>query len=168
MSTTPKTKTAPGSVEPSVNDPKPAETPPAQETDWKAEARKHEARAKENFDKATKYDALLESQKTEQQRRDEEAEALREKVKEYETREQIAGWQAEVEKASGVPAAFLTATTKEGMEAQAEAAKPLIAPPGPTGAVGPYVPPEGSAPGAAVQTPGDQFADFIGTQLQRP
>lgn len=46
-----------------------------QETDWKAEAekwkslsRKHEARAKENFEKASEYDKYLESQKSEQEK----------------------------------------------------------------------------------------------------
>lgn len=47
------------------------EAPPAQakpETDWKAEARKHEARAKENAAAAAELAALKESQKTEAQK----------------------------------------------------------------------------------------------------
>lgn len=71
------------------------EAPPAQakpETDWKAEARKHEARAKENAAAASELAALKESQKTETQKladrlaaaekaaADRESEALRMRV----------------------------------------------------------------------------------------
>lgn len=54
----------------------PAQEPPAKpETDWKAEAKKWETRAKENKTAAERLAALEESQKTEQQKLMERAEA---------------------------------------------------------------------------------------------
>lgn len=46
----------------------PASSVPAQETDWKAEARKWEARAKENSGAATELAQIRESQKSEAQK----------------------------------------------------------------------------------------------------
>lgn len=43
---------------------------------WKSMARKHEDRAKENFQKAQEYDKYVESQKTEEQKRQDAAKAL--------------------------------------------------------------------------------------------
>jgi hypothetical protein len=68
--------TAPAQQEPQApatppTSPAAPEAAPAQakpETDWKAEARKHEARAKENAAAAAELAALKESQKTEAQR----------------------------------------------------------------------------------------------------
>ena len=113
--------------------------------------------------KAAEHDAAVEAQKSEAQKAIERAEAAEAKVTAFETREQIAAWKADVAKATGVPAQALAGSTKEELEAHAETLKPLItAPDGKKGAIGPYVPPEGSAPsGALGSTTGDQFAEAV-------
>lgn len=129
MSTETPTETPkPEAPKPTAPESKPTETAPAQETDWKAEARKWEDRAKANKEAADKLAAFEESQKTEAQK---QADALAEaqaKVKDYETREQIGKWKAEVAESTGVPAAALAGSTKEEIEAHAATLKPLIAP----------------------------------------
>ena len=142
--------------------PTPAEPPaaPAQETDWKAEARKWEARAKANADAAARA-ADLETKAA-------LLPDLEAKVKEYETRDQLTAWKSEVAEATGVPAVALAGSTKEEIEAHAATLKPLISSEAPRkGAVGPYVPTEGSAPAGAIGGPAQTFADFIGAQLGR-
>jgi hypothetical protein len=99
---------------------------PAQEptTDWKAEARKWEARAKENktaLDDLTGKFTAVESEKGE----------LATKVQTYEAKEARATLLADVSKATGVPADLLRGETKEDLEAHAEVLKPLIKPTGP-------------------------------------
>lgn len=67
--TAPAPPTPPAPTPPTPPTPAPpAQDPPKHEVDWKAEARKHEQRAKDNAQKAKDYDALVESQKTEAQR----------------------------------------------------------------------------------------------------
>lgn len=78
---------------------------------------------------ATRLAEIEEANKTEEQKRAEQLAELQAKVAEYETREQIAAWKAEVAAASGVPAAALAGSTKEEIEAHAETLKPLIAQP---------------------------------------
>ncbi|WP_336715344.1 hypothetical protein [Arthrobacter sp. USHLN218] len=107
-------------------DPTPTPEPPAQEptTDWKAEARKWEARAKENktaLDDLTGRFTAVESEHGE----------LAAKVQAFEAKEARAGLLAEVSKATGVPADLLRGETKEDLEAHAEVLKPLIKPSGP-------------------------------------
>lgn len=70
-------------VSPAPDDAGPGEERSAEETDWQAEAekwkalaRKHETRSKENFEKAQEYDKYLESQKSEDQKREEATQAL--------------------------------------------------------------------------------------------
>jgi hypothetical protein len=119
--TTPETPEAP------VEDAAPAapETP-AQEPDldWKAAARKWEARAKENkaaLDELTGKYTVVESEKGE----------LAQKVQLFESKEARANLLAEVSQATGVPADLLRGETKEDLEAHAEVLKPLIKPSGP-------------------------------------
>jgi hypothetical protein len=104
------------------------QTPPAQETDWKAEARKWEARAKENSAAATRLTEIEEASKTAEQKAAERLAELEAKVTGYETRDQINAWKTEVAEATGVPAALLAGSTKEEIEAHAAIAKPLITP----------------------------------------
>lgn len=146
MSSTP-TETAPT---PNVTATPQAPAAPAQEqTDWKAEARKWEDRAKENKTAAEKLAALEEASKTEEQKRADELAALQAKVAEYEKREQVATWKAEVAAASGVPVNVLAGSTREEIEAHAETLKPLLAqsqtPPRPQPLI---VPAEGKTPPA--------------------
>lgn len=155
---------------PATPPPAPAAATPAQETtDWKAEARKWEDRAKENKTAAEELAALKAAQMTEAEKAAARLAELESKVKGYETKEQIAAWKAEVAESTGVPAQALAGSTKEEIEAHAATLKPLIvAPDGKKGAIGPYVPPEGSAPsGDLGGDPAQQFADLLNNQLGR-
>lgn len=101
---------------------------PAQDTtDWTAEARKWEARAKENKTAADELAALKEAQRVAEQTATQRADELAAKVREYETREQIAAWKTEVAEATGVPASALRGSTQEELTAHAAELKPLIA-----------------------------------------
>ena len=119
----------------------PAEEP----TDWKAEARKWESRAKENKTAADKLAEIEEASKTETQKAIERAEKAEKALAKRENDDALTAARAEVSKATGVPAAALRGTTKEELEAHAAELAPLIAPPEKKGALGPYVPAEGSA-----------------------
>ena len=134
--------------------PEAAATPeaPAQETDWKAEARKWEARAKENSKAADRLSEIEEANKTEAQKVADRLAAAEAKVAEYEREKQTAAWRNEVAEATGVPVAALRGSTKEELEAHAEALKSLITPEK-KGATGPYVPPKGDPTTPATDAP---------------
>lgn len=140
------------------------EKSPTKETDWKAEARKWEERAKANTAAAEKLAEIEEASKTAEQKRAEELQALREENEGLKTREQVAAWKAEVAAATDVPASVLAGSTKEEIEAHAESLKSLIAPQA-KGAVGPYVPSEGTSSGTPTGGAGQEFADFLNSQL---
>ncbi len=130
------------------------ETAPAQETDWKSEARKWEERAKANKAAADKLAEFEESQKTEAQKAADRAAELEAKVKEYETREQVAAWKAAASKRTGVPVAALAGSTQEEVDAHADTLQPLIAKtPG-----GPVVPDAGDTPPSK---PADDTRSFL-------
>lgn len=123
-----------------------AQAAPAEEpTDWKAEARKWESRAKENKTAAEKLAEIEEASKTETQKAIERAEKAEKALAKRENDDALTAARAEVSKATGVPAIALRGTTKEELEAHAAELAPLIAPPEKKGALGPYVPAEGSA-----------------------
>ena len=105
----------------------PAETPEPQEprgTDWKAESRKWESRAKENLatakaneDAARRLADIEEAQKTEAQKAQERVEAAEKRASELELR----SLRAEVAAEKGVPVGLLSGSTKEALEAAADA-----------------------------------------------
>lgn len=103
------------------------ETPAqAKEIDWKAEARKWETRAKENFDALASKESAIQELTAKN-------EALTGKVKDLETvisegekEKAFAQTLAEVAEATGVPAAALRGSTREELEAHAETLKPLL------------------------------------------
>ena len=154
---------------PAPEAPKPDTTPtPTPETDWKAESRKWEARAKENSDASAKLAAMDEAAKSDLQKAQDAktaAEAERDALRQE---KQVAQWVAEIAKASGVPAEALRGSTQDELQAHADQLKTLIAPPDapgtPKGAIGPYVPMEGTTPSTPVQSPGDIFASFLKAQ----
>jgi len=150
MSSNPAEPTDTGGQPATPTEPNPQPQAPAQEpeTDWKAQARKWEERAKENAKAAERLAELEEAAKTEEQKRAEQLAELQAKVTEYETREQIAAWKAEVAEATGVPANALAGSTKEEIEAHAETLKPLIAQPQPAKPQPLIVPAEGKTPPA--------------------
>lgn len=96
---------------------------PAQETDWKSLARKHEDRAKaanaelkELRQKAKRLDEFEESQKTELQKLQERAEQAERQAQEL----TLAKDRAEVAAEKGVPAKLLKGSTREELEAHAD------------------------------------------------
>lgn len=169
MSTTPTETTSPAApaapvpapptpAPPAQATPTEAATPPAQETDWKAEARKWEQRAKDNTEKAQKFDALEEASKTEAQKQADALAAAQAKVKEYEQRDQLAEWAKEVSTETGVPANLLRGSSKEELAAHAEQLKALITaqatPPAPG-----TVPTIGNVPSVPNVSLADQIAE---------
>lgn len=88
------------------------------ETDkWKALARKHEDQSKANAGKAKQFDEITDAQKTELERLTERAAQAEAKAAEVEQR----AVRAEVSAAKGVPAALLSGSTQEELEASADA-----------------------------------------------
>lgn len=108
-------------------------TPPATQADLDKIIAERLARERAKFGdydelkkKAAEYDKAVEASKTEAEKQAEKLAQLEAKVAEYETREQIAAWKAEVSAETGVPASVLAGSTKEEIEAHAETLKPLI------------------------------------------
>lgn len=93
------------------------EPEPAQEPDWKAEARKWEERAKANKTAAERLAEIEEANKTEAQKAAERLAALERENETLKT----SSLRAEVAAAKGVPLALLTGASREELEAQAEA-----------------------------------------------
>ena len=106
---------------PPVEPPTPAQetpaTPPAKpETDWKAEARKWESRAKENKGAADKLAEIEEANKTEAER---QADRLAQLQAEN-ARLQAEALRAQVAATKGVPADLLAGTTEDELNAAAD------------------------------------------------
>ena len=102
----------------------PTPEPPAQEIDWKAEARKWEGRAKENksaLEELTGKFTTAETQLGE----------LSTKVQAFEAEKERTALLAEVSTATGVPASALRGNTREELEAHAADLAALIKPSGP-------------------------------------
>lgn len=131
------------------------------EIDWKAEARKHEQRAKENLAKAKANEtaaqrlAQIEAEnKTEAEKAQERLEAAEKRANELE----LKATRAEVAAAKGIPAALLSGSTQEELEASAEA---LIAFRGETASTDPatlVIPAEGGSPATALNGDGLESA----------
>jgi hypothetical protein len=124
----------------------PAPAAPAQETDWKAEARKWESRAKENSEATKRLAEIEEASKSEAQKLADRAAAAEAKVAQFESEKQQREWVKQVAEATGVPAAALRGSTLEDIQAHADSLKSLISqePPAPRG---PIVPSEGTTNG---------------------
>ena len=90
---------------PQIDESKPAET------DWKAEARKWESRAKANHDAARQLAELQDAQRTDAEKLA-DAQAT---IKRFEATEQRRSWADEVSSDTGVPANLLSGDTLEAM-----------------------------------------------------
>lgn len=128
------------------------------ETDWKAEARKWESRAKENLasaraneDAAKRLAELEDAQKTEAQKQQEALEKAQRELAEL----TVAKTRAEVAAAKGVPVELLTGSTQEELEAAADALIAFKGDPQPQKLI---VPNEGNSP-VVTKTTADLFAD---------
>lgn len=84
---------------------------------WKALAKKHEARSRENADKAKRLDDLEEASKSEL----EKFQARAEKAEKELSAALASALRAEVANAKGVPAALLSGSTEDELNASADA-----------------------------------------------
>ena len=149
--------------------PEAPEAPESQEVDWKAEARKHERRAKENLaaakaneDAAKRLAEIEEAQKTEAQK----AQDALSKAQQELAAERTARVRAEVAAAKGVPASLLTGSTQEELEASAADLiefKGVPAEPSPFPKADPSQGARGSVIGG---TNADRFESFLGEKLK--
>lgn len=135
----------------------PAETP-AQETDWKAEARKWEARAKENNSAAQKLAEIEESKKSETQKLQEQLTALQERAASAERdRERLA-----VIAKHGIPEDYhdlVHGTDAESLAASAAKVQALItANAQPQSEASYVIPSEGNSPSLALNGDGIESA----------
>ena len=126
-------ESAQGTPEPEGDGPAPG-APGAPETDWKAEAKKWEARSKANHrrakeleEKAARLDALEAANKTDA----EKLAAAEAKLAAYEKAAQAKAWADEVAAETGVPAHVLRGGSLEEMQAHAESLKAAFAPKAP-------------------------------------
>ncbi|WP_119697035.1 hypothetical protein [Microbacterium halotolerans] len=152
-------------AEPTASDPaqgadgeKPGETPQPAETDYKAEARKWEKRAKENRElaraneeAARRLKEFEDAQKTEEQKTAERIAQLEKENTSYRQREQVQKWAGEVSETTGVPANLLRGSTREEIEAHANDLKGALAASAPTPDPARPVPTVGKTPA----TPGN-------------
>lgn len=90
------------------------------------ESAKYRTQAKENADAAKRLAEMEEAQKTESQRQAEALEAANSRLAEYERKEQVAGWVAQVSDDYSVPASALRGSTLEEIEAHAEDLKSFM------------------------------------------
>lgn len=116
---------------------------PAQEVDWKTEARKWEDRSKQNKSALDELTTKFETAATE---RDE----LASKVQEFETKATRAEALVTISEEYGVPASALRGDTADDLKAHAEVLKSLIAPRAST------VPGATTKPSAAPANPAQQ------------
>jgi hypothetical protein len=140
----------------------------AAETDWKAQARKWEARAKDNLARANANDdaakrlaEIEESQKTEAQKQQEALEKAQRELAEL----TVAKTRAEVAADKGVPAALLSGSTQEELEASADA---LLSFRGESTPVSPFPkadPSQGAKGAATGGSNADRFAAFMESKL---
>lgn len=95
----------------------PTPVEPAKETDWKAEARKWEDRAKANKSAAERLAEIEEASKSAEQKAAERLEAAERKAADLEQKAD----RAEVAAEKGVPVALISGGTRAEMEASADA-----------------------------------------------
>ena len=132
-------------------------TPPAQETDWKAEARKWEAQSKANKTAADELAALKVAQMTEAEKAAARLAELEATVKGYQTKEQVTAWAKEITKDSDVPASALRGSTREELESHFEELKALI----PGGRTPPRAPSQKTSTSTPQDDPMREFAQNL-------
>lgn len=137
-------------------------TPPPvkPETDWKAEARKWETRAKENTAAAKKLAAIEEASKSEAQK---QAEALAALQQENEALK-LSTLKAQVAASKGVPADLLSGSSQEELEAAADrllAFKGSTPDPVPDFGAG-----DRGKPGGVTQITRDELANMTAQQIE--
>jgi len=144
--------------------------PEVAEVDWKAEARKWESRAKENLAAARSNETaakrlaeIEEASKSELEKALARAEQAELRIQAFESEKQIKQWKDEVAEATGVPAAALSGSTREEIEAHASVLKPFIQ----DANRGPVVPSAGDSPSQTALN-GDGLTDSLKKVLGIP
>lgn len=99
-----------------------------EETDWKAEARKWESRAKANKTAADELDQLKQSQMSDQQKTQAKAEKLQKELDALKSKEQIGAWRKQASAGTGVPEDVLRGSTLEDIQSHADQLKTLLHP----------------------------------------
>jgi murein DD-endopeptidase MepM/ murein hydrolase activator NlpD len=128
-----------------------AQPAPDDGKDWKAEARKWEARSKENATAARRLAELEEASKSDLQKALERAEAAERRATEYE----LTAARAEVASQAGIPADVLRGATREELEAHAASLKAVLD--AQTAPRGPVV----TNPGGTPTTTGGDEHEFV-------
>lgn len=100
--------------------------PKAEETDWKAQARKWEERAKANKEAAEELEKLKEAQMSEQEKAAKHTKELEAKLATYESERQQHEWRVQVAKKTGVPADLLRGSTLDEVQAHADSIKQYL------------------------------------------
>lgn len=97
-----------------------------EETDWKAQSRKWEERAKANKEAAEELEKLKEAQMSEQEKAAKHTKELEAKLAKYEAERQQHEWCVQVAKKTGVPADLLRGSTLDEVQAHAESIKQYL------------------------------------------
>ena len=100
--------------------------PAAELEKWKALARKNEARAKENADKAKRFDELEEANKSDLEKEKARADAAEKALAERDAKDAVNKDRDEVAKEFGIDAALLRGGSREELEDHAKALQPLF------------------------------------------
>ncbi len=112
--------------EESLENAEPAQDTSVTETDWKAEARKWEGRAKENKSAAEELTKLKEAEKTELEKERDAREKAEGELNQLRHERDLSKWASEVSSETGVPASVLRGDTLEELQAHAEQIKGSI------------------------------------------
>lgn len=100
--------------------------PKTEETDWKAQSRKWEERAKANKEAAEELEKLKEAQMSEQEKAAKHTKELEAKLAKYEAERQQHEWCVQVGKKTGVPADLLRGSTLDEVQAHADSIKQYL------------------------------------------
>ena len=100
--------------------------PETEETNWKAQSRKWEKRAKANEEAAEELEKLKEAQMSEQEKAAKHTKELEAKLAKYEAEKQQHEWCVQVAKKTGVPADLLRGSTLDEVQAHAESIKQYL------------------------------------------
>jgi hypothetical protein len=100
--------------------------PAAELEKWKALARKNEARAKENADKAKRFDEMEDANKSELEKANARAEAAEKALADRDAKDSAAKDRDEVAKEYGLDASLLRGTNRDELEDHAKTLQPFF------------------------------------------
>jgi len=100
--------------------------PAAELEKWKSLARKNEARAKENADKAKRFDEMEEASKSDLEKANARAEAAEKALADRDAKEALVSDRDAVAKEFGLDAALLRGSSREDLEEHAKTLQPFF------------------------------------------